>query len=267
MPGTFSLAAPDGSLVEAIVYADLSTLIAGAADFVAESAAEAIAARGSFNIALSGGNTPRPVYQRLASAAIDWTRVRVFFGDERCVPPQDARSNYHMARAALFDQVAIPAENVHRMRGEDPPEAAAEAYAVELRNALGEGGRLDLVLLGLGHDAHTASLFPGLAAVTETRRAVMAAYVEFVGMWRLTLTPPTINAARRVAFLVSGDDKAEVLHRVLQGPRQPIVLPAQAIRSSEKPPLWLIDAAAAAKLDRRSARYASAGAPRRGTKT
>ena len=260
MPDTISLAAPDGSLAEVIVYADLSTLIDGAAGLVEESAAEAIAARGSFNVALSGGNTPRPVYQRLATATIDWTRVHVFFGDERCVPPRDARSNYHMARAALLDHVAIPPENVHRMRGEDPPDAAAEAYAVELRNALGEGGRLDLVLLGLGHDAHTASLFPGLAAVTETRRAVMEAYVEFVGMWRLTLTPPTINAARRVVFLVSGDDKADVLHRVLQGPRQPIVLPAQAIRPSERPALWLIDAAAAAKLDRRSARYAGAGA-------
>ena len=258
MPDTISLAAPDGSLAEAIVYADLSTLIAGAADFVAESAAEAIAARGSINIALSGGNTPRPVYQRLASVAIDWKRVHVFFGDERCVPPGDARSNYHMARAALLDHVAIPPENLHRMRGEDPPEAAAEAYEVELRNALGEGGRLDLVLLGLGHDGHTASLFPGLAAVTETRRLAMAAYVEFVGMWRLTLTPPTINAARRVVFLVSGDDKAEVLHRVLQGPRQPIVLPAQAIRPSEKPALWLLDAAAASKLGRRATRAGAA---------
>jgi len=263
MPDTISFAAPDGSLAEAIVYSDLSTLIAGAADFVAESAAEAIAARGSFNTALSGGNTPRPVYQRLASVAIDWTRVHVFFGDERCVPPGDARSNYHMARAALLDHVAIPPENVHRMRGEDPPETAAEAYAVELRNALGDGGRLDLVLLGLGHDGHTASLFPGLAAVTETRRTVMAAYVEFVGMWRLTLTPPIINAARRVMFLVDGGDKAEVLHRVLQGLRQPVVLPAQAIRPSEGPALWLLDAAAAAKLDRRAAR---AGAARPGTK-
>ena len=238
-------------------------MIAGAADFIAALAAEAIAARGRFTIALSGGNTPKPVYQRLASAALDWTRVHVFFGDERCVPPDDPRSNYHMARAALLDHVAIPAENVHRMRGEDPPEAAAEAYAADLRTALGEDGRLDLVLLGLGHDGHTASLFPGLAAVTETRRTVMACYVEFVGMWRLTLTPPTINAARRVAFLVAGADKAEVLHRVLQGPRQPVVLPAQAIRPTEQPALWLIDAAAAAKLGRRAAR---AGAARPETK-
>ena len=178
--------------------------------------------------------------------------MHVFFSDERCVPPRDTRSNYNMARAALLDHVAIPAENIHRMRGEDPPEAAAEAYAAELRNALGDDGRLDLVLLGLGQDAHTASLFPGLAAVTEKQRTVMASYVEFVGMWRLTLTPPTINAARRVAFLVSGADKAEIMRRVLQGPRQPVVLPAQAVRPAERPASWLIDAGAAAKLKRRA---------------
>jgi 6-phosphogluconolactonase len=252
MPQTFVVTSPDGSTAEVMVFADAAALIAGAADFIAASAADAIAARGSFAVALSGGNTPKPVYQRLVSAAIDWTRVQVFFGDERCVPPRDTRSNYHMARAALLDRVAIPAGNIHRMRGEDPPDAAAEAYAAELRNALGDDGRLDLVLLGLGQDAHTASLFPGLAAVTEAQRTVMAAYVEFVGMWRLTLTPPAINAARRVAFLVSGADKAGILHRVLQGPRQPVVLPAQAIRPAERPALWLIDAGAAAKLVRKA---------------
>jgi 6-phosphogluconolactonase len=198
------------------------------------------------------------VYQRLASSALDWKRVHVFFGDERCVPPDDPRSNFAMASAALLDRVPIPVENLHRMRGEDVPDTAAEAYEDELRRSLGEGGRLDLVLLGLGHDAHTASLFPGLAAVTEKQRTVMAAYVEFVGMWRLTLTPPSINAARRVTFVVSGADKAEILHRVLQGPRQPVVLPAQAIRPIEAPALWLIDAAAAAKLDRRKARASQA---------
>ncbi|HME85250.1 MAG TPA: 6-phosphogluconolactonase [Roseiarcus sp.] len=250
MPQTFVINSPDGSIAEVTVFADAAALIAGAADFIASSAADAIAARGSFAIALAGGNTPKPVYQRLVSAAIDWTRVQVFFGDERCVPPSDTRSNFHMAKAAMLDHVAIPAGSVHRMRGEDPPEAAAEAYAADLRNALGDDGPLDLVLLGLGQDAHTASLFPGLAAVTETRRTVMAAYVEFVGMWRLTLTPRAINAARRAAFLVSGADKAEILHRALQGPRQPIVLPAQAIRPKERPALWLIDAPAAARLQR-----------------
>ena len=248
MSETMSIAAPDGATAEAIAYPDFASLISGAAETIAAAAAEAIAERGRFTIALSGGNTPRPVYQRLATAPIDWSRVHVFFGDERCVSPRDARSNYHMAKLALLDRVPIPSEQVLRMRGEDPPEAAAEAYAVELRKALGDDVRLDLVLLGLGHDGHTASLFPGLAAVTETRRTVMASYVEFVGMWRLSLTPAAINAARRAVFVVTGDDKAEILHRVLQGPREPVVLPAQAIRPSERPAIWLLDRAAAAKL-------------------
>lgn len=248
MPGTQSIAAPDGSVAEAVVYPDFASLIAGAADTIAAAAAEAIAARGRFTIALSGGNTPRPVYQRLASVPIDWTKVHVFFGDERCVSPRDARSNHHMARVALLDRVPVPSEHVHRMRGEDPPEAAAEAYAAVLRSALGEDGRLDLVLLGLGHDGHTASLFPGLAAATETRRTVMESYVEFVGMWRLSMTPAAINDARRVLFVVTGDDKAEILRRVLKGPREPVVLPAQAIRPKERPATWLLDQQAAAKL-------------------
>ncbi len=248
MSGTLSIATSDGSIAEAVLYADFASLIQGAADTIAEAAAEAIAARGRFTIALSGGNTPRPVYQRLATATIDWPHVHVFFGDERCVSPRDARSNYHMAKVALLDRVPIPSENVVRMHGEDPPETAADGYAVELRRALGEDSRLDLVLLGLGHDGHTASLFPGLAAVTETRRTVMASYVEFVGMWRLSLTPVAINAARRVVFVVTGEDKAEILHRVLKGPRQPVVLPAQAIRPAAAPATWLLDRAAAAKL-------------------
>ncbi len=248
MSETLSIAAPDGSIAEAIAYPDFASLISGAADAIAAAAAEAIAERGRFTIALSGGNTPRPVYQRLASAPLDWSRVHVFFGDERCVSPRDARSNYHMAKLALLDRVPIPPGNVLRMRGEDPPEAAADAYSVELRRELGDDGRLDLVLLGLGHDGHTASLFPGLAAVTETRRTAMASYVEFVGMWRLSLTPVAINAARRVVFVVTGDDKADILQRVLQGPRQPVVLPAQAIRPTPRPALWLLDRVAAAKL-------------------
>ena len=166
------------------------------------------------------------------------------------MPPDDPRSNFDMAKSALLDHVPIPAQNLHRMRGEDVPDAAAEAYAAEIQGVLGDGGRLDLVLLGLGDNGHTASLFPGLAAVTETRRTVMAAYVEVVAMWRLTLTPPAINVARRVAFLVSGAGKADVAHRVLQGPRQPIVLPAQAVRPLERPAVWLFDAGAAAKLER-----------------
>jgi 6-phosphogluconolactonase len=243
------ITAPDGSVAEALVHPDAASLVSGAADLIAAEAADAIAQHGRFAIALSGGNTPKPVYERLAGMrSIDWARVHVLFGDERCVPPDDPRSNYHMAKAALIDHVPIPAENVHRMHGEDHPDAAADAYERVMRSVLGADGRLDLVLLGLGDNGHTASLFPGLAVVTETKRWVMAAYVEVVGMWRLTMTPPPINAARQVTFVAAGADKAEILHRVLEGPRDPVVLPAQVIRPSERPALWLIDAAAAARL-------------------
>jgi 6-phosphogluconolactonase len=250
MPESAIIAGPDGAVAEAMIYRDERELIEGAAKFIANAAAESIVERGRFSIALAGGNTPKPVYERLASADLDWTRVIVAFGDERCVPPDDPRSNYLMVKAALLDRVPIPPENVLRMRGEDPPDEAAARYAEDLQRTLGEGWRLDFVPLGLGDDGHTASLFPGLAAVAETKRPVAACYVEVMGMWRLTLTPPAINAARRVAFLVSGAGKAEILHRVLQGPRKPMELPAQAIRPTERPALWLIDAAAAAKLKR-----------------
>ena len=242
------------------IFPDTESLISGAADFIAESAIRALAARGRFTLALSGGNTPKPVYARLATAAyrdrFDWQRVAICFGDERCVPPDDPQSNYHMARTTLFDQVPIPAENIYRMRGEDDPEQAAAAYAGELQRLFGgdagagepprEG--FDLILLGIGDNGHTASLFPGLAAVTEKKRWVMAQYVEVVGRWRLTLTPVVINAARQVAFLVSGANKAEVLHQVLEGPYQPVVLPAQIIRPHSGDLRWLLDAAAAARL-------------------
>jgi 6-phosphogluconolactonase len=246
------------------VYPDKESLISGAADFITGLAAQAIAARGRFTLALSGGNTPRPVYARLATAGyrdrIDWSKVQVFFGDERCVPPDDPQSNYLMVRTALLDQVPLPAGNIHRIRGEEAPEKAAADYANALQSTFGgdaaAGGPppegFDLVLLGMGDNGHTASLFPGLAAVTETVRWVMPLYVEVVGMWRVTMTPVVINAARRVAFLVSGAQKAEMLQRVLEGPYQPVVLPSQIIKPTPGELHWLVDAPAAAQLKRKS---------------
>jgi len=242
------------------VYSDPESWVAGVADYITALATRAIAERGRFTFAFSGGNTPRPVYERVASVGyidrIDWSRVQVFFGDERCVPPEDPQSNYHMARTALGDRVPIPAANIHRMHGEDPPEQAAEEYAEELERTFGgdakKGGAppngFDLVLLGMGDNGHTASLFPGLAAVTESVRWVMAQYVEVVGMWRVTLTPVILNAARNVAFLVKGADKAEMLQKVLEGPYQPVVLPSQIIKPTNGELRWLVDAAAAARL-------------------
>jgi 6-phosphogluconolactonase len=242
------------------VFPDSESLVSGAAALIVESGRQALAARGRFTLALAGGNTPKPVYERLARPGyrdcLDWGRVQIFFGDERCVPPDDPQSNYLMARTALLAKVPLPAENIHCLRGEAEPEKAAAAYAQELARTFGgdaDAGEpppegFDLILLGLGDDGHTASLFPGLAAVTETRRWVMAQYVEIAGNWRLTLTPVVINAARQVAFLVSGAGKAEVVQRVVAGPYQPVVLPAQGIRPQSGELDWLLDAPAAAKL-------------------
>jgi 6-phosphogluconolactonase len=236
-------------MFDVTVHEDNAALVSGTAEYIAARATAAIAARGRATLVLSGGSTPGPIYERLATiGGIDWGRVHVFFSDERCVPPDDTRSNYHMARVTLLDRVAIPPANIHRIAGEDEPDDAAAAYADDLRRALGEDLRFDLVLLGLGDNGHTASLFPGLAAVTEAVRTVAASYVEVVEMWRITLTPPAINAARNVAFLVAGAAKANALHRVLQGRRQPLVVPAQAIQPTDGHLVWLIDAAAATSL-------------------
>jgi 6-phosphogluconolactonase len=242
------------------VFPDTESLVSGAADFMVKSGRLALAARGRFTLALCGGTTPKPVYARLATAGyqdcLDWSKVQIFFGDERCVPPDDPQSNYLMVRNALLDKALIPVENIHRMRGEAEPEEAAAAYAKDLERTFGGdagAGKLppegfDLILLGMGDDGHTASLFPGSAAVTEKERWVMAHYVEAAGLWRLTLTPVVINAARQVAFLVSGAGKAEVVHLVLAGPYRPVKLPAQVIRPHSGELRWLLDAPAAAKL-------------------
>src|SRR6266436_1958958 len=187
---------------------------AAAARFVA-AAGDAIASRGQFIVALSGGSTPRVTYLRLGTEAlvskVMWSRVQVLWGDERCVPPDHIESNYRMARETLLDRVPVPAANVHRIHGEDDPATAAEVYEATLRTLL----RIDLVLLGLGEDGHTASLFPGSAAVHERTRWVMAARASAASLWRITLTPVVINAAAEVLFIVSGAAKAGILRRVL----------------------------------------------------
>jgi 6-phosphogluconolactonase len=217
-------------------------------------AGDAIDSRGQFVVALSGGSTPHDTYRRLGSEAlvsrVMWSRVQVLWGDERCVPPHDAESNYRMARETLLDRVPVPAANVHRIHGEDDPATAAEAYEATLRALLRRpaAARIDLILLGLGEDGHTASLFPGSAAVHEQTRWVMAAQAAAGSMWRITLTPAVINAAAEVLFLVSGAAKAGILRRVLEGPRRSDELPAQAIEPSNGRVRWCVDAGAAAEL-------------------
>jgi len=240
---------------EIIVLPSPAEVAGAAAERFVAAAAAAIAARGRFSVALSGGSTPKALYARLAApvwaARIDWARVHVFWGDERCVPPDHASSNFRMAREALLDHVPIPAAQVHRLRGEDDPSAAAPAYERELRAAFPDGvARLDLALLGMGDNGHTASLFPGLSAVRETARWVVAERVDEVGMWRLTLTPPALNGAASVLFLVAGRDKAAMLARVLDGPRDVDLLPVQAIAPVDGTVTWLVDDAAAAQLGR-----------------
>jgi 6-phosphogluconolactonase len=235
------------------VLPDPAALTEAAARSVVERAQTAIDARGRFSIALSGGSTPRDLHLRLASPPlvdqVDWSRVHVFFGDERCVPPDDERSNYRLADETLLSRVPIPRDNIHRMRGELPPDEAAADYEAELRQFFGdEPPRLDLILLGMGDNGHTASLFPGLTAVHEQDRWVVAEYVAEVGMWRSTLTPVVLNLGRAVLFLVTGEPKATMLRRVLEGPYRPADLPAQVVRPIEGEAIWLVDASAAAQL-------------------
>ncbi|HEX8502200.1 MAG TPA: 6-phosphogluconolactonase [Pyrinomonadaceae bacterium] len=238
------------------VYDDPDGVARAAASRFAELAREAVAARGLFSVALAGGSTPRRVYELLAGeefgGAVEWQSVHVFFGDERMVPPDHADSNYRMASEALLSRVPVPAENVHRVEGLGDAAASASEYESEMRGLFGEDAewpRLDLVLLGMGDDGHTASLFPGTAALDERRAWVAANRVESLGAWRVTLTAPAINAARHVLFLVHGAGKAARLREVLKGGRDPARLPSQLIRPHDGTLEWFLDRAAAAGLD------------------
>jgi 6-phosphogluconolactonase len=228
----------------------------------AEAARAAITSRERFVVALSGGSTPAATYRRLADPAgpgtdLDWRNVHVFWGDERDVPPRDSRSNYRMAREALLDHVAIPGDQIHRVPTELPADEAASAYERTLRHVFGAVGDdvpiFDLVLLGMGEEGHTASLFPGSPAVADRQRLVAAPWVEKFGEYRITLTPPVLQAARRLLVLVSGAGKADALHEALEGPVDPRMRPVQLTREAVGDVLWLVDDAAASRLDRAGA--------------
>ena len=240
------------------VFSNADALCRAAAAEFARIAAEASRARGAFSVALSGGSTPRGLYTLLASdpalkAAVPWDRTQVFWGDERHVPPDHPDSNYRMARETLLSRVPIPPGNVHRIEGEQHDAArSAAAYEEELRRHFGltpgQLPRFDLVLLGLGPEAHTASLFPGTAALDETKRLAVSTWIEKLATERITLTAPVFNAAANVAFLVAGQDKALPLKAVLEGPYEPRQLPAQLIRPASGRLLVFADAAAARLL-------------------
>lgn len=216
----------------------------------------AIGAQGRFSVALSGGSTPKALYSLLASKYTNfaWNRVFLFFGDERHVPPTDAESNYRMVDEALLTKISIPPENVLRVAAENPDaEAAASEYEARIRRFFelkaNEFPRFDLVLLGIGPDGHTASLFPGSAALEETSRLVVANWVEKFKSHRITFTFPVLNNAAEVLFLVSGQEKADIVQRVFEAKNDP-PLPSQRVQPVNGKLLWLFDEAAAAKLTR-----------------
>lgn len=239
-----------------LIFDDAEQVARAAAERFAEIGEESSRGNGRFSVALSGGSTPRPIYELLATeefkARVDWSKSHVFFGDERCVPPDDEASNYRAAQDALLSRVAVPAENVHRMIGEGDAVANARLYEDELRSFFGDVTlpAFDLVMLGLGDDGHTASLFPETNALDEPRAWVVANWIEKLGAYRLTLTADVINAAAHVLFVVTGAGKAGRLNEVLKGAREPRRLPAQLIRPARGALEWYVDRAAAAKLER-----------------
>jgi 6-phosphogluconolactonase len=231
---------------------DAEDLARHAAGLFVTQAGKALGARGSFTVALAGGGTPRGLYALLPmdhyADQVVWPAVEIFWSDERCVPPDHPRSNYRMALETLLSKVKVPPGNIHRMKGEDDPVAAATAYEKGLREKLGGAPRFDLILLGMGADGHVASLFPGSAALEEKDRLV-AVSRDPEGMARLTLTLPLINAARAVAILVSGEGKAEMLRRVLGAGVRDEGLPAQRVRPDSGRLIWILDQAAGSLLE------------------
>jgi 6-phosphogluconolactonase len=223
---------------------------ASARDFAARTQ-ETIDERGRFAVALAGGSTPKATYEVLArdyANELDWSRVHVFFGDERTVPPDHEDSNYRMAYETLLSHVSVG--SIHRMRGELPPDEAAAAYEEELRAFFGQVDvpRFDLILCGLGEDGHTLSLFPETAALDVNDRWVVANPVLKLGTTRLTLTIPVLNVSRAVTFVVAKESKAEALKEVLEGDADPRAYPAKLVRPESRDLTWMVDRAAARLL-------------------
>ena len=231
---------------EIVVLPDPIALAREAADRFVVLARSAIASQGRFTVALSGGSTPQLLYEQLVTQPIEWQHVHIFWGDERCVPPDHPDSNYGMAQRTLLSHIDIPAQNVHRLHGEIDPVQAAQHYEAELRAVFGTRPRFDLILLGMGTDAHTASLFPGTPALHERQRWVVAQYVDQLRANRLTLTPPIINDAANVIFLIAGSDKAAALRSVWHGPHDPDRFPAQSVMPTTGHVTWLVDQVAVA---------------------
>lgn len=235
------------------VHADAHAAARAGAEAFVRDAAAAVEARGRFSVALGGGTAPREMYGLLGdeefASRIPWHAVHLFWGDERCVPPLHPRSNFGMAWRAFISRISIPEGNLHRMPGELPAEEGAARYRRELEEFFEPGiPRFDTVHLGLGPDGHTCSLFPFDPLLRERDLTVAAALQLPAGEPRITLTAPVVNAARRVEMLVIGGDKARIVRAVLQGPRDPLRIPAQLIRPAEGEMDWVLDRAAAGEL-------------------
>ena len=245
----------NGARIE--VWRDAAQLSARAAELFADIAVQSIEARGRFSVALSGGSTPKALYRLLADDAHQdaltetWPLTHVFWTDERSVPPLDPQSNYRMAREALLMHVPVPDEQIHRMHGEDEPARAAASYASVLESEIGTPVPVfDLILLGMGTDAHTASIFPHSPLLKDSfsNQTVAAIYIEKLRAARLTLTMRVLNHAHNIIFLVSGVEKAEPLRRVFASVDSDEELPARWVRPTKGAPLWLVDEEAARLL-------------------
>jgi 6-phosphogluconolactonase len=235
------------------ILANYETLSHTAAEMFVAQAQWAVSKDNYFSIAFSGGSTPQRMYELLAQKDIrdrvPWENTFVFWGDERCVPPDHPSSNQLMLRQLLLDHVNIPKQNIFPISGTLPPEKAAQEYEVTLRKFFtNKRPGFDLILLGLGENGHTASLFPGTLALDETQRWVTDIYVDELKMHRITLTARFINRAEKIVFLVSGASKALVLKEVCEGPPDPHRLPAQLIKPSEGELVWLVDQEAGSLL-------------------
>lgn len=238
------------------IYPDIQKISSESASYIARVSREAIAARGLFSFGLSGGSTPGKLYSLLASepyrSQVAWDAVHLFWSDERCVAPDDPESNFHLAQETLLKTLHLHPEQIHRMPADRPDrEQAAAEYAEEIRRVLGGDGVpvFDLLQLGMGPEAHTASLFPHQPSLHEVERLVMPVLVPKPPPDRLTFTPPLLQAARHLLFLATGADKAEALHEVVEGAYQPDLYPAQFIaREAKGEVVWMVDTAIAQKI-------------------
>ena len=221
------------------IFANAQELARGAAEYFVARSVEAVAQKGFFTVALSGGSTPKALYQLLVDLDVPWSRTHFFWSDERHVPPDHPDSNYRMTYEAMLSHVPVPESNVHRIHGENPDAAeAAREYEKEVP-------QLDLILLGLGPDGHTASIFPGSEVLHETVRLVAAPWVEKFNSYRITMTLPLLNNGASVLFLVSGAEKAEIVKEVIEGPKK---YPAQFVQPTHGQLLWMLDKDAAGRL-------------------